>query len=252
MWACSDVFEYSPNQIHDHNTPRDLNARNLAKLMASAADDTLTIAVTGDSQQFYDEAERFVDKVNTLPDIDLVILAGDITHFGLLEEFEWMVERLDRLIPPYFAVIGNHDVVANGEKVFKRMFGPLNDTFVYDSVKFVLHNTNSREYRFPNVPDLEWLEEQLREDPAAKHVIAVSHVPPYSDDFNPDLEGAYTSLFRNTPGFLLSLHGHVHRYEDGYPYDDGVRYITTNAFDKRDFVLLKIVDGQVFKEIIRY
>lgn len=252
LLGCADSFEYSPNQIHDSNSPRDLNEYNLKRLNASRPDDTLTIALTGDSQRFYDEVELFVDKINAINGIDLVLIAGDISDFGLLEEFEWMVERLDKLRAPYFGVIGNHDLVSNGEAVFERMFGPLNFSFVYDSVKFVLHNTNSREYLSPDVPDLPWLKEQLRQDPAVKHYIAVSHVPPFDLDFDPSLEDEYTSLFRSTPGFLLSLHGHIHKYSDGVPYDDGIRYITADAFDAREFILLKIVSGIVEREIIRY
>ena len=198
--ACSDSLEYSPNQIHDDDSPTELNYKNLAKLKESEEDDTLTIVFAGDSQQFYDEVDRFVNRVNQIADADLIFIAGDISDFGLLQEFEWVAERLADLRKPYFGVIGNHDVVSNGEEVFKHMFGPLNFSFVYDSVKFILHNTNSREYLGTKVPDIGWLQHELEPEAGVKNYVAVSHVPPFQGDFNADLEEGYTSLFREAPG----------------------------------------------------
>lgn len=250
--GCSDALEYSPNQQFDNDSPKDLNATNLKKLHQAPKDDTITIAFIGDSQRFYDELEGFANKVKTIPSVDFIILAGDISDFGLLQEFEWVSEILSTAGKPYISVIGNHDVVANGEEVFKRMFGELNFSFVYDSVKFIFHNTNSREYRGGNVPDLNWLGNELYEQDSAKYFIAVSHVPPFDNDFNQELIQPYTKLFSERPGFLLSLHGHIHRHKDEYPYEDGVRYMTTHSFNQRSFVLLQIVSGTVHKKLIDY
>ncbi len=152
--AC-DALEFSPKQRFDRDSPVDLNQKNLQKLLAAPTDDTVTIAFVGDSQRFYNEVEPFVAKANTIPAIDFVLLAGDISDFGLLQEQEWIVRRLSKLRKPYFGVVGNHDLVANGEEVFERMFGPLNDSFVYGGIKFVSHNTNGLEYKHRRVPDLD-------------------------------------------------------------------------------------------------
>ncbi|CAG4994181.1 3',5'-cyclic adenosine monophosphate phosphodiesterase CpdA [Dyadobacter sp. CECT 9275] len=251
LGSCN-AFEFSPNQTSDRNSPVNLNEKNIAKLGRNA-DDTVTIAFTGDSQRFYAHIDRFVKKANTLPEIDFILLAGDISDFGLLQEFEWVNSRLAKLSKPYIGVIGNHDLVANGEVVFEKMFGPLNLSFVYDSIRFVTHNTNSLEYKFRKVPDMNWLGNALKPAANVKHIVTVSHVPPFSpDEFNTDLEGPYTRLLSQTPNLLVSLHGHVHEHRDFYPYDDHVRYITSYAYEQDAFVLLKIVDGKVLKSIIDY
>lgn len=253
LQSCMDTWENSPNQKFGSDTPRDLNAKNLSRLSKAIPDDTITIAFVGDSQRFYDELEAFISKANSIKEIDFVLLAGDITDFGLLQEYEWITDRLSKLSKPYIAVVGNHDVVANGEDIFKRVFGPLNDTFIYDSVRFILHNTNSREYTGNNVPDMEWLAQGLMDTVGVKYQIAVSHVPPFGGgDFNPELEKPYSSLFSNSPNFLLSLHGHTHEHRDYYHFQDGVRYMTSHSFDQRSFVLLKIVNGEIRKEIVDY
>jgi 3',5'-cyclic-AMP phosphodiesterase len=251
-FGCTDANEYSPNQTEDADSPRELTKQNLARLAALPADDTLTIAFAGDSQNFYDEVESFVQEVNQHREVDLVLVAGDISDFGLLQEFEWITDRLGKLDQPYIAVIGNHDVVGNGEAVYKKMFGALDFSFVYDSTKFIIHNTNSREYRSGNVPDMAWLAEELKTGEGIQRIIAVSHVPPFDGDFDRDLEGAYSRLFASTPRFLLSLHGHIHRHTDGFPYDDGIRYITSHVFEEQSFVKLKIWSDNIEKTIVPY
>ncbi|WP_084439448.1 metallophosphoesterase family protein [Dyadobacter alkalitolerans] len=164
-------FEFSPNQVRDRNSPTQLNEKNLAQLYQNPVDDTVTIVFVGDSQRWYDELDRFVDKVNTLNAVDFVLLAGDISDFGLLQEFEWVNDRLRRLEEPYIGVIGNHDLVANGEQVFTRMFGPTDFSFVYDSIKFVAHNTNSMEYSRRKVPDMPWLSNALSDSNDAAYIV---------------------------------------------------------------------------------
>jgi 3',5'-cyclic-AMP phosphodiesterase len=251
MWSC-DALEFSPNQKFDRDSPVNLNKKNLQKLLAAPADDTVTIAFVGDSQRFYEELDRFINTANSIPELDFTILAGDISDFGLLQEHEWIVQRLSKLRKPYFGVIGNHDLVANGEEVFERMFGPLNDSFVYGGIKFIAHNTNGLEYKRQQVPDLNWLQKEMKVADSL-HIITVSHVPPFSaPEFSPDLVGPYTTLLSKTPQLLLSLHGHIHQHKDFYPYEGNVRYLTSFAFNQSSFVLLKIVKGRVFKTIVAY
>ncbi|MGN7884974.1 metallophosphoesterase family protein [Dyadobacter sp. 22481] len=248
-----DQFEFSPNQSFDHSSPSNLNAQNLARLRQNAEDDTVTIVFAGDTQRWYDEQERFVKKVNSLTNVDLVLLAGDISDFGLLQEFKWVQKRLSALRAPYFGIIGNHDMVANGRQIFRQMFGPLNYSFVYGGIKFIAHNTNGLEAPGENIPDLGWLSRELRNMEGASYMITVSHVPPFNAlEFGPAAVKPYTDLLRNAPNLLLSLHGHVHEHQDFYPFGDRVHYITSFSFKQSAFVLLQIVDGKVLKSIINY
>ncbi|WP_229248862.1 metallophosphoesterase family protein [Dyadobacter sandarakinus] len=192
-------------------------------------------------------------KVNAMPAIDLVLLAGDISDFGLLQEFKWVSQRLAKLNKPYFGVIGNHDLVANGEAVYTSIFGPTDYSFVYDSIKFIAHNTNSLEYSDRKVPNMNWLSSEMSESSTVKYIITILHVPPFSPlEFNQELVESYTSLLQHNPKVLLSLHGHVHQHMDFYPFGDGVRYMTSYAFNQNAFVLLQIVEGKVLKSIINY
>lgn len=253
LFAC-EKFEYSPYQTDNIKRPENINAVNINKLkMKEAADDdTVTILFTGDSQRFYKSLDGLVTKTNTVPGVDMLILAGDISDFALLQEFLWVYERLEKLRMPYFCVIGNHDLTANGSDIYKEMFGPKNFSFSYKGYKFLFHDTNGREYNFNSTaPDLEWLSAELK-DEAANWMVGVSHVPPYDHDFDKRLEAPYKDLFSSSPRFILSLNGHLHQGGDSYYYEDHVRYITSVSVNYNECILLKLYDGKISKEILTY
>ncbi|HEY0741756.1 MAG TPA: metallophosphoesterase, partial [Chryseosolibacter sp.] len=170
----------------------------------------------------------------------------------LLEEFELIHQHFEKFNKPYFGVIGNHDVLGRGDLVFERMFGPMNFSFHYGGVKFIAHNTNGKEFTTGNVPDIDWLRSQLVESDTSQLFIPISHVPPFSSDFDEKLIDKYTNVFAETPGLLVSLHGHIHTHADTIPYGDGIRYLTTHSFDKRSFVLLKVYKGKIDYQLIEY
>jgi 3',5'-cyclic AMP phosphodiesterase CpdA len=253
LTAC-EKFEYNPYQTDNEKRPENLNKQNLEKikLQEIAADDTVTILFSGDSQRFYRQLDALVDKTNSLKDVDFFILAGDISDFGLLREFLWVYEKLETLKVPYLCVVGNHDLTGNGSDIYESMFGPKNFSFVYKGHKFLFHDTNSREYKFDgSVPNLGWIRQELQ-DTTVSWFVGVSHVPPYDSDFDRALEFPYKNLLATQPGFILSLNGHLHDGGDSFHYDDHVRYITSSAVEKDECILLKLADGKIFKEKIYY
>ncbi len=131
--------------------------KNLTKLRQNAEDDTVTIVFAGDTQRWYDEQERFVKKVNSLKNIDLVLLAGDISDFGLLQEFKWVHKRLSALRALYFGVIGNHDMVANGRQVFRQRCSSLNYSFVYGAASSSSRTIPTAWKRRVKISRLSWL-----------------------------------------------------------------------------------------------
>lgn len=255
LLLCScEKFEYSPYQTTNGTRPANLNATNLNKLLATEANgnDTLTILFTGDSQRSYRSLHALVAKANSIAGIDLLILAGDISDFALLQDFLWIHERLEKLKIPYLCVIGNHDLTARGAQIYEEMFGPKDFSFSYKGYKFLFHDTNGREYDFNgHVPDVNWLSGQLN-DTTPQWFIGVSHVPPYDMDFDRNLEIPYKNLFASEPRFLLSLNGHIHTGGDSFYYHDHVRYLTSYSVDHDQFVLLKLINGSINKKLIAY
>lgn len=241
LLSSCDIFEYSPNQILLKEHERDLNKKNIAKLLSKAPDDTLKIVLMGDTQRFYEEVGKFVKSVNHQDDIDLVIHAGDISDFGLSKEFIWVNDILAKLKAPYVTVIGNHDLLANGPKVYQKMYGPLNFSFTYAGIKFIFFDSNSREHNFNGiVPDIPWIEGELADSTNYEFAILVSHIPPYDGDFDPNLADEYAQLVKEHPKVRLSLHGHQHSFRKKEFPDDGVTYVVSTSVGNKGYVMITI------------
>src|SRR5690606_13733173 len=145
---------------------------------------------------------------------------GDISDFGLAKEFIWVNEIMSELKAPYVTVVGNHDLLANGPKVYKRMFGPLNFSFMYAGVKFLFFDSNSREYSFNGlIPDMNWIREELADTSSYDEAILVSHIAPFDGDFDPVLREQYAELMAGNEKVKLSLHGHQHSFSSGDFFD---------------------------------
>jgi predicted phosphodiesterase len=268
LTACSEI-EFSPNQKFDRNTPSGINQKNIDRLLNSNTDDTIRFVLSGDSQRANDNVKDFVTTVNGMKNIDLVILAGDISDFGLLQEMEWVHKLYSGLKAPYVGVIGNHDLQAKGKDVFLRMYGDLNFSFTYDSIKFVCHDTNSREYNFNGkAPDLNWLRNEFKPDTKIKGFVGIAHVPPFATDFDQRAGLEYVDIL-NSANLLASMYAHVNNsgvYYYTNPGEDlsytqsetlaadneSPPFLVTNALQNREFMVIEIINGKLSKKNISY
>jgi len=242
--SCDDLFQFNPNQIILEDDERDLNNKNVKLIQALPVTDTVKFILLGDTQRGYDETEEFVKSANNQSDISFVLHAGDISDFGLTQEFKWVNEIMSKLKYPYLTVIGNHDIVANGPLTYARMYGALDYSFEFGNNKFIFINTNSREYNFNgNVPDLVWLKSQLSNNPGNKNAIVVAHVPPFDADFDPELEKQYAKILADDPNVKFTLYGHQHTFRDGEFYEDGVHYYVTTNIVARGYLIVTTWKG---------
>lgn len=253
LTSCDDLFQYNPNEETLLDRDKDLTAKNIARISQLPVSDTTRFILMGDTQRWYDECEDFVRSANQQKNISFVLHAGDISDFGLTQEFKWVNEIMTRLKYPYVTVIGNHDIVANGSATYRKMFGPLNYSFGFGRDRFVFVNTNSREYAFDgSVPDIAWLKAQLADNPAHQNTIVVGHVPPFDADFDKNLEGPYTEALANDPTVKFTLYGHQHRFYEGQFYDDGVNYHLTTSMGARGYMVVSTWDGGYSVERVNF
>ncbi|TXK51887.1 metallophosphoesterase [Pontibacter qinzhouensis] len=244
--AGCELFEYSPYEVRLKPEERNINEQHIARILAEqpSSSDTLTVALTADTQGFYADNDDMVHHMNHRDDIAFVLHAGDITDYGLLKEFRWIHRSLDRLRVPYVAVIGNHDAVGNGQDVYRAMFGKFDFSFAVGSSKFIFLNTNFLEFDF-KAPDLDWLETQLQDRASYKTVFVVSHIPPTSFEFGEHNNDRYQRLLEKY-NVSLSIHGHTHRYDFYKVEEEGVDHLTVATTNEREYMVMQIV-GEQFK-----
>src|SRR5687767_7211563 len=103
-----DLFEFSPQEVRIKDEEKNLNNRYFERIQAAipADEDTMTFILVADTQRRYDETEDFVDAVNNMTDVDFVLHGGDLTDFGILQEYQWQHDILKELNVPYITVLG--------------------------------------------------------------------------------------------------------------------------------------------------
>lgn len=244
--GCKDLFQYNLQEIRLDEEETNLNLKNIPKIEALPQRDTLKFVLIGDTQRFYDQAEKFVTHINKRNDISFVVLAGDISDFGLNEEFKWVHRELKKLKMPYVGVIGNHDMLANGRLIFNKMYGPENFSFSCNGTRFICLNTNSREVGFDgSLPNLSWLDSELKQAASYTNTFVISHVPPFNHtDFDQKLELPYVNLLASYPNVRASLHAHEHTTNRVRPYDGDLEYFIIGTVHYKTYAVVTVWDDQ--------
>lgn len=236
-------FEYSPHAVPPRESGPGLNFAQLDRIgkISPEPGRAFRFAVMADPHLAYDDLKDAIDHVNADSSLDFTLIAGDVTYFGFLREFEWFAEILARFASPYLVVVGNHDLQANGASIFKRMFGTMDFSFVHKGVKFIFFDDNAREYPCC-VPDLPWLEAEIAGAGDSLMVFTVSHSPPSGDQLDSAM-GARLAGTLASNGVKLSIHGHQHNYHYREFFGDGVMYLVADNIADRNYVVVTVENG---------
>ena len=226
--AC-DLIDYHPYDGRLTISERDINDHNIPLIEAATKDkDTIRFVLMGDTQRSYDETEDFVKHINTKKDsIDFI---------------------------PYVGLIGNHDVIGNGDQVFNKLFGEENFSFIVRDVKFVCLNTNAIEYDYSHpVPDFGFLKEELQD--STRHysrTIVAMHARPGSEQFDNNVKDVFQLYIREFPSLLFCLNAHNHQLQVEDLFDDGIIYYGCSNIAKRNYLLFTLTPDGYTYEIINF
>ncbi len=125
--------------------------------------------------------------INALrPVVDVVLVTGDMTDGGSVEEFSVLRKELDKLQMPYFVVPGNHDHRDHLREVF------YDHSYLSDCHEFIQYAIEDFSFRFVGVDTLvsgkphgnleaaklKWLDQCLSEVPD-KPTFIFQHHPPF-------------------------------------------------------------------------
>lgn len=184
FFLCLTIFlsysscKYKLSTYTAHTPKQKLNAVNLARIEIQEATETpnFKIALIADTHNYYEELDDMIDTINSRGPFSFVIVAGDITNLGLLEEYDNSRRFLNKLKYPYLVAVGNHDLLANGDPIYKKMFGQRDFSFTYKGIQFIIFDNNNWE-NSGTVPDTAWVEARLSESNASERIL-IAHVPP--------------------------------------------------------------------------
>lgn len=237
-----DMFESHPYDGHIRGEV-DINNRNISRIEESCkGKKTIRFAFISDTQRWYDETEAFVEALNKRDDIDFVIHGGDVADFGVTKEFLWMRDILNGLKVPYVVLLGNHDCLANGEEVFRKVFGNVNYSFLAGDTKFICLNTNALEYDYSNaVPDFEFMASQLEDNrPAYEKTVVAMHVRPFADQFNNNVTNYFQDMVNSYKNTQFCIYGHEHKILMEDLFGDGIMYFQISNIGKRNYFLFTL------------
>lgn len=252
MLSSCELIDYHPYDGKLSDDIRDINGMNIPRIeQATDGKDTIRFVLFGDTQRSYDETEDFVRHINPRRDsIDFLIHGGDYTEFGTTAEYDWTADILAELQIPFVGLIGNHDVLGNGDSVFGELFGADNFSFVAGGVKFVCLNTNALEYDYSNpVPDFEFILSELEKRDAERTVV-VMHAPPGSDQFNNNVKQVFQEYIKRFPSLQFCLHAHNHNVQVTDIFGDGIIYYGCANIGKRNYLRFTLTpNGYTYESV---
>lgn len=159
-----------------------------------------------------EDLRRTVKDLNTLKDIDFVILSGDITEFGADQELKLAKRILDSLQLPWYVIPGNHDGnwSENGANTFRTVFGGETFFFKHKGYQFIGTNSGPNMRMSPGqIPreNLVWMDSVFAANPDRQTpLIYINH---YSQDSS--LNNWFDALKRvKTRNVQLAFCGHGH------------------------------------------
>ena len=131
------------------------------------------------------------------------------------------------------------------------MYGPENFGFSFSGYKFIVLNSNSQEVGHNgSLPDTTWLQQELAATPAQQKIFIISHIAPFSGDFDRSLEQAYVRILADNGNVIYSIHGHEDISYLGQPYGPPVNYLVVNSIKEKSFVLINVGSNDItVKEI---
>jgi predicted phosphodiesterase len=256
LWACENPFSYSPfeaNVPKEIRNTTDRNLQKIARLDSVITDSIFHVAVISDAHYHLNSLRDAISNINSNENFSFIIVVGDITENGLQKEFELFHSIMKNSKKPYLTVIGNHDYLSNGGIVYQQIFGPVNYSFTFQNVKFVMWDNVLWESN--KVPDWEWFKHTLRQ-PAQeeggsspyRHIIPFSHIPPFDGQLKDSAESFHELLRKHEVKF--SVHGHKHEYSYRELFGDGIQYVTVGSPQHREYTWLTISPGQMtFKKM---
>ena len=255
LLAACDLIDIHPYDTRTSG-PHDRNRHHIAQIEERCrGKQEVKFVLISDTQRWYDETRAAVKSINLRPDVDFVVHCGDISDFGLTNEFELQRDILEKLHVPYVVLIGNHDCLGTGADTYRWIFGDPNFSFNAGNTHFLCLNSNAFEYDYSTaIPDFAYIRADRESLPAeVTRTVVAMHAQPTSEQFNNNVSDLFEWEIRKFPGLSFCLCGHGHKTQVNDLFGDGVLYYECGAAKKRQYLLFTLkADGSYSHEVVNY
>ena len=263
FWMSATAFSLAACDlidIHPYDTrtsgPHDRNRHHIAQIEERCrGKQEVKFVLISDTQRWYDETRAAVKSINLRPDVDFVVHCGDISDFGLTNEFELQRDILEKLHVPYVVLIGNHDCLGTGADTYRWIFGDPNFSFNAGNTHFLCLNSNAFEYDYSTaIPDFAYIRADRESLPAeVTRTVVAMHAMPFTDQFNDNVADIFQERLRQYPALQFCLCGHNHRTVVMQPFDDGIDYYQCGAAKSRQYLIFTLTShGDKHCEVVDY
>jgi len=237
--ACysNDLFKYSIHEVKGDYSGENINITNAALIESiyNNPNSDFTFAVIADSHSYFDELNDAIKIISAKKDVCFVFHLGDFADSGLLFEYEQSISILKKLPIPYVTVIGNHDTLGNGFKIFNDIFGVTNFSFLCNGVFFIIANNNNWETDIGSLDEGRSLFGNHQND---RYKVIVTHIPVLNGSrFSDELCNEYSELCIRQ-NVILSLHGHKHKHNYMDNFTEKTSMLVADAILNRVFYLV--------------
>ncbi|MFP5385859.1 MAG: metallophosphoesterase family protein [Bacteriovoracia bacterium] len=245
-----DGCKYKLSTYTAETPEQKLNEVHLSRIKEAetATGATFKIALISDTHNYYKELEKLIDVINSRGPYTFVIVSGDVTNLGLLEEYEKARDFLNKLKYPYLVAVGNHDLIANGDEIFPRMFGASDFKFTFKNIDFIFFDNNNWE-NSGATPDRAWIERQLLQSAAAEKIL-IAHVHPADRDRFTDQQIADFETMLNNFEVSYIINGHNHNPGEGV--FGNASQITVGSPNKGSYFELLVTPGGITHQKIDF
>lgn len=243
--ACAE-FQNSPFTDHLSSNGSNFNLNQKECLLSGAvgvvpSEETgIKIALMSDNHVNYNDVDTVVDLLNQRHDINFVVHTGDITNSAYNFEYDAFIQKFTRLMAPSFVVIGNHDAIGKGRKIYQNYFGDYNYSFVYHGFHFIFFNNNRMEF-LEEGWSLNWLETELAKNPGLPKVVFQHINYDNADAFTPEISEQMKSLYENN-NVQWVVNGHRHTFS--YGVINNVHYVQVPRTEDARYLILSLKEGE--------
>ena len=177
-----------------------------------------------------------------------------MSDFGLKLEFEKQRDILSGLRVPFVCLLGNHDCLATGLDVFRKIFGTEDFAFTAGNVRFLCLNTNALEFDYSSaVPNIQFIREEGDHVPeGVEKTVVAMHAGPFSEQFNNNIAEYFQYYLREMPDLQFCVYGHGHNISVDEFFDDGIKYYECTCAKKRSYLFFTLNSNGYTYEVVNF